>query len=88
MSLLWLVWRALIAITLMLGYYVLGITLGGGLIYLSYYLFSFDDIFLRGLFYVCSCAGTVICSRYRAGTDSMPPVRGSSQRSSRGYLKP
>jgi len=32
MSLLWLVWRALIAITLMLGYYVLGITLGGGLI--------------------------------------------------------
>ena len=60
MSLLWLVWRALIAITLMLGYYVLGITLGGGLIYLSYYLFSFDDIFLRGLFYVCSFAGTVI----------------------------
>ncbi|PYS55110.1 MAG: hypothetical protein DMG13_05530 [Acidobacteria bacterium] len=88
MSSAWLVWRALLAVALTLGYFVLGITMGGALAYLGFHFSGFTDIFHRTLFPLCTFAGVMILIAMIPSWDRfVAPDPGSNRRSSRNYLK-
>jgi Zn-dependent protease with chaperone function len=69
MSSAWLAWRALLAVALMLGYFVLAITMCGGLLYFGYSLSLSTDIFHRCLFVLCTALGAIILVATPPGWD-------------------